>query len=81
MTNSDPRAGECIDKKGGLDKKEGVNKQKVAEFLQTESGGRAATGSTAIILFVVPLLWSLFQIWIASPLPYIFEFGVLNSTE
>src|SRR5690554_1158436 len=69
MTNSDPRAGD------------GIDKQKVEEFLQTESGGRAATGSAAIILFGVPLLWSLFQLWIASPLPYIFEFGVLNSTE
>eukprot|EP00003_Mantamonas_plastica_P026818 TRINITY_DN5607_c0_g5_i1.p1 TRINITY_DN5607_c0_g5~~TRINITY_DN5607_c0_g5_i1.p1 ORF type:complete len:866 (-),score=65.25 TRINITY_DN5607_c0_g5_i1:113-2710(-) len=69
MTNSDPRAGEDTDK------------QKVEEFLQTESGGRAATGPAAVILFVVPLLWSLFQLWIASPLPYIFEFGVFNSTE
>jgi len=69
MTNGEPKAGDSIDK------------QKVEEFLQTESGGRAATGSAAIILFVVPLLWSLFQLWIASPLPYIFEFGVLNSTE
>ncbi|NWN92326.1 TRAP transporter permease [Marinobacter adhaerens] len=69
MTHSDPGAGEKIDK------------QKVEEFLQTESGGRAATGTAAIILFVVPLLWSLFQLWIASPLPYIFEFGVFNSSE
>ncbi|MGO2136235.1 MAG: TRAP transporter permease, partial [Marinobacter sp.] len=69
MTNSDPSADDRIDK------------QKVEEFLQTESGGRAATGSAAIILFSVPLLWSLFQLWIASPLPYIFEFGVFNSSE
>jgi TRAP transporter 4TM/12TM fusion protein len=69
MTNSDPRAG-----------KE-TNMQKVEEFLQTESGGRAATGAAAVILFVVPLLWSLFQLWIASPLPYVFNIGVFNSTE
>lgn len=69
MSNSDPRAGNDIDK------------QKVEEFLQTESGGRATTGAAAVILFVVPLLWSLFQLWIASPLPYIFEIGVFNSTE
>ncbi|MEQ9534261.1 hypothetical protein, partial [Marinobacter salarius] len=64
MTNSEPRAGDTIDSK------------KVAEVLQTETGGRAATGTAAKILFVVPLLWSLFQLWIASPLPYIVEFGV-----
>ncbi len=69
MTNSDPRAGDAIDK------------QKVEEFLQAETGGRATSGPAAVILFIVPLLWSLFQLWIASPLPYIFEFGVFNSTE
>ena len=69
MTNSEPRAGDTIDSK------------KIAEVLQTETGGRAATGTAAKILFVVPLLWSLFQLWIASPLPYIVEFGVFNSTE
>ncbi|MDF0751122.1 TRAP transporter permease [Marinobacter sp. 71-i] len=69
MANSEPRAGDTIDSK------------KVAEVLQTETGGRAATGMAAKILFVVPLLWSLFQLWIASPLPYIVEFGVFNSTE
>ena len=25
--------------------------------------------------------WSLFQLWIASPLPFMFGFGVLDSTE
>jgi TRAP transporter 4TM/12TM fusion protein len=69
MTNSDPRAGKETDM------------QKVEEFLQTESGGRAATGAAAVILFIVPLLWSLFQLWIASPLPYVFNIGVFNSTE
>ncbi|MBE02245.1 TRAP transporter permease [uncultured Marinobacter sp.] len=69
MTNSDPRAGDAIDK------------QKVEEFLQTESGGRAATGPAAVVLFLVPLLWSLFQLWIASPLPYLFDIGLFNSTE
>ncbi|UDL03934.1 TRAP transporter permease [Marinobacter sp. CA1] len=53
----------------------------VDEFLQTESGGRAATGPAAVILFLVPLCWSLFQLWIASPLPYLVEFGIFNSTE
>ncbi len=69
MTDSEPRAGDTMDRK------------KVAEVLQTETGGRAATGMAARILFIVPLLWSLFQLWIASPLPYIVEFGVFNSTE
>ena len=27
------------------------------------------------------LAWSLFQLWIASPLPFMLGFGVLNDTE
>ena len=69
MTDSEPKGGGAIDQQG------------VEQFLQTETGGRAATGSAAVILFTVPLLWSLFQLWIASPLPFILEFGVFNSTE
>jgi TRAP transporter 4TM/12TM fusion protein len=59
----------------------GLDQNKVNEVLQTETGGRAATGPAAVVLFVVPLLWSLFQLWIASPLPYIVEFGIFNSSE
>ncbi|MDX1633815.1 MAG: TRAP transporter permease [Marinobacter sp.] len=55
--------------------------KKIAEVLQTETGGRALTGPSAVLLFIVPVCWSLFQLWIASPLPYIFDFGILNSTE
>ncbi|MDC0663798.1 TRAP transporter permease [Marinobacter sp. SS21] len=69
MANGEPKASDSRDHAS------------VDQFLQTESGGRAATGPAATILFVVPLCWSLFQLWIASPLPYIFEFGILNSTE
>ncbi|TGN39874.1 TRAP transporter permease [Marinobacter confluentis] len=69
MSNSEPNEGTAMDQ------------AKVTEVLQTETGGRAATGYAAVILFVVPLLWSLFQLWIASPLPYILEIGVFNSSE
>ncbi|MCP4065637.1 MAG: C4-dicarboxylate ABC transporter, partial [Gammaproteobacteria bacterium] len=53
----------------------------VDQILQTETGGRATSGYAAVILFIVPLVWSLFQLWIASPLPYIFNFAIFNSTE
>ena len=53
----------------------------VDQILQTETGGRATSGYAALILFIVPLVWSLFQLWIASPLPYILNFGIFNSTE
>ncbi|MBS3803888.1 MAG: TRAP transporter permease [Oleiphilaceae bacterium] len=57
------------------------DQKKIAEVLQTETGGRALKGPAATLLFVVPVLWSLFQLWIASPLPYIFDFAILNSTQ
>ncbi len=69
MTSSGPNEGADVDR------------GKVTEVLQTETGGRAATGPAAVVLFVVPLCWSLFQLWIASPLPYILEIGLFNSTE
>ena len=69
MAKSDPARGADVD--GG----------KVDQILQTETGGRAVSGNAAIVLFIVPLMWSLFQLWIASPLPYIVNFGIFNSTE
>ena len=33
------------------------------------------------VLWWTPLVWSLFQLWIASPLPFILGFGVLNDTQ
>ncbi|MCB1859978.1 MAG: C4-dicarboxylate ABC transporter, partial [Gammaproteobacteria bacterium] len=48
---------------------------------QTDSGARHPTGLSRKLLFGVPLVWSLFQLWYASPLPFILGFGVLNDTE
>jgi TRAP transporter 4TM/12TM fusion protein len=35
-----------------------------------DTGGRAPGGIPARILIVVPIVWSLFQLWYASPLPF-----------
>ncbi|WP_282177618.1 TRAP transporter permease [Vibrio nereis] len=48
---------------------------------QADSGARNPKGIPGRILWFVPLCWSLFQLWYASPLPFIFNFGVLNDTE
>lgn len=47
----------------------------------TDTGGRKPGPLVARIILLVALAWSLFQLWIASPLP--FEFGVLvfNDTQ
>ena len=52
------------------------------KVVEVESGARNPTGAMPKkILFFVPLLWTLFQLWIASPFPFIFNVLVLNSTE
>lgn len=49
---------------------------------ETETGARNPTGAIPKkILFFVPLIWTLFQLWYASPLPYIFNIFVINDTE
>ncbi len=48
---------------------------------QSDTGARSPNGLAGRILWVVPVCWSLFQLWYASPLPFIFDFGVLNDTE
>ncbi len=47
----------------------------------TDTGGRNPAGITKRILLGVALAWSLFQLWIASPLPFMVGFGVLNDTQ
>ena len=46
-----------------------------------DTGARNPTGIAAKVLFGTALAWSLFQLWIASPLPFMVGFGVFNSTE
>jgi len=49
---------------------------------EADTGARAPTGAVSRkLLIYVPLAWSLFQLWYASPLPFILGFGVLNDTE
>lgn len=47
----------------------------------SDTGGRGTTGSVGIFLTCVALAWSLFQLWIASPIPFIVGWGVFNDTE
>jgi len=49
---------------------------------EADTGARNPIGAIPKkVLFFVPLAWTLFQLWYASPLPYMFNFFVLNSTE
>ncbi|NPC57483.1 TRAP transporter permease [Caenimonas soli] len=48
---------------------------------EADLGGREPGGAIGMGLAVVAALWSLFQVWYASPLPFTFGFGILNDTE
>ena len=51
------------------------------ELIAQDVGARLPDGLMAHVIAGLALLWSLFQLWIASPLPFIFRIGVLNDTE
>ena len=62
------------------------NKQSTSADLEnlvasTDTGSRNPVGLIGSFLAGVALAWALFQIWIASPLPYIIGIGVFNDTE
>ena len=52
--------------------------QKAAE---ADLGGRKPTGFSAALLLYTALAWALFQLWAASPLPFIIRWGVFNDSE
>ncbi|MGM0584402.1 MAG: TRAP transporter permease [Pseudomonadota bacterium] len=46
-----------------------------------DTGARSPHGATGRLILLVSLAWSLFQLWYASPLPFMVNFGVFNDTE
>ncbi|MFI8611271.1 TRAP transporter permease [Pseudomonas sp. NPDC077649] len=51
------------------------------ELIAQDVGARLPVGAMAQVIAGLALLWSLFQLWIASPLPFVLGFGVLNDTQ
>jgi TRAP transporter 4TM/12TM fusion protein len=48
---------------------------------EADTGGRKPSGLAAKVVMYAALAWSLFQLWIASPLPFSLGIFVLNDTE
>ena len=48
---------------------------------EADTGGRKPTGFAKQFLMAVALGWALFQLWYASPLPYMFNIGVFNDSQ
>ncbi|WP_288903648.1 TRAP transporter permease [uncultured Sneathiella sp.] len=48
----------------------------------TDVGGRNPSNrNIALLIAALALIWSLWQVWIASPIPYIFGWGVFSGKE
>ncbi|SFD56459.1 TRAP transporter permease [Roseivivax sediminis] len=62
--------------------KAGLSQEELDELVaSTDAGGRSPKGAVGLIIMLVALAWSLYQLWIASPLPFMVGFGVFNDTE
>jgi TRAP transporter 4TM/12TM fusion protein len=56
--------------------------EELQEMVQaSDLGARSPAGAVGYFLTAVAVAWSLFQIWYASPLPFVFGVFVLNDTE
>lgn len=61
---------------------EGLSQAELDELVaSSDTGGRAAGGMIGKLIAGLALIWSLFQLWFASPLPFALGVGVLNDTE
>ena len=52
----------------------------LTQILEKETGRRKPTGIPHAVCLAVPIIWSLFQLWITSPIPYALGIGVFNDT-
>ena len=60
----------------------GLSQAELDELVaSSDTGGRSAMGAVGVFLALVALSWSLFQLWIASPIPFALGWGVFNDTE
>ena len=61
---------------------EGLSQAEIdAMVASSDTGGRNAGPGIAKLIAGIALIWSLFQLWFASPLPFMVNFGVFNDTE
>ncbi len=61
--------------------KQGEGTTRLERIEAAEFGGRQPAGWPRKVLLGSALAWALFQLWVASPLPFLVGVGVFNSTE
>ncbi len=58
-----------------------VDNQVVEDLLKSETGARSFSGTQQKLVIGLLIAWSAFQLWYASPLPFVFNFGTLNEDQ
>jgi TRAP transporter 4TM/12TM fusion protein len=66
-------------KQGKDDATDGIDVNKLVE--DSDTGARNPGPMVAWLMLVLAIAWSLFQLWIASPLPFTLRIGIFNDTE
>lgn len=64
------------------DAKEGRSREELDDLVAAaDTGARDPAGPVKTLILATACAWSLFQLWIASPLPFMVGFGVFGSNE
>ncbi|MCV2889145.1 TRAP transporter permease [Ruegeria aquimaris] len=80
MTNEDQTQAAAVENQAAG--KGGLSQSELDELVaSSDTGGRSPSLPVARFITIVAIIWSLFQLWIASPLPFMLGFGVFNDTE
>ena len=72
-----PRAVDDADIRSATSRQEELD----ALVASSDTGGRSPSRPVAILIAATALCWSLFQLWFASPFPFMLRIGVFNDTE
>ncbi|MDO5640996.1 MAG: TRAP transporter permease [Paracoccus sp. (in: a-proteobacteria)] len=60
----------------------GLSQSELDELVaSSDTGARTPPGWVGKTVLLTAFCWSLFQIWIASPLPFMLNFGILDDTQ
>ena len=80
MTNEDQTQAAAVENEAAG--KGSLSQSELDELVaSSDTGGRSPSAPVAKFITIVAIIWSLFQLWIASPLPFMLGFGVFNDTE
>jgi TRAP transporter 4TM/12TM fusion protein len=65
-----------------VEKQKPLGSEQLSQLVkEADLGGRDPGGRVGLLLSLIAAGWSLFQVWYASPLPFVLRFGLFNDTE